>query len=94
MDHHRPTATEKLAIEARLNALLGARTYDSLFLGFECGDIVDGIVHVYARTEYFATRIDAIYRQQIAVAVESVLKRPVTVVNVMPKDFADSPPLR
>ena len=94
MDHHRPTATEKLAIEARLNAMLGAQTYDSLFLGFECGDIVDGIVHVYARTEYFATRIDAFYGRQVAAAVESVLKRPVMVVNVMPKDFADSPPLR
>jgi hypothetical protein len=94
MHHQQPTIVQKRAIEARLNMLLGAQVYDSLFLGFECGDIIDGIAHVYAQTEYFATRIDAVYEQQVALAVESVMKHRVKGVNVIPKDFADYPPLR
>ena len=92
MNYLRPTAIQKLAIEARLNASLGAQDYDRLFLGFECGDIIDGIVHVYARSEYDATRIDAGYCLEVAIAVESITKRAVKLVNVMPKDFADVPP--
>lgn len=91
MTNLRPTLAQKLAIEAKLNSLLGACAYDSLFLGFECGDIIDGIVHVYARSEYCATRIDATYRQHVAVAVQSVVKRVVDGVNVIPKDFTDKP---
>lgn len=94
MHHQQPTTIEKLAIEARLNMLLGAQVYDSLFLGFECGDIIDGIVHAYARTEYFAARIAAVYEQQVAFAVESVMKQRLKGVNIIPQDFADNPPLR
>lgn len=34
-----PTAIEQLAIQARLNFMLGPREYDKLFIDFACGEI-------------------------------------------------------
>ena len=82
-----PTATEKFAIEAKLNMILGAKEYDRLFLGFECGELIGDVVHVYARSEYCAARIDSHYSPHVAVAVESVIGRPVKTVTVLPKNF-------
>ena len=53
-----PTRNQQLAIQAKLNMLLGAETYDGLFLGFECGVIFEDIVHVYVPTEHAASAID------------------------------------
>lgn len=88
---YRPTEAEQLAIKARLNFILGAEEFDRLFLGFECGEIVDQIAHVYTPTEYYAARIDSGYQLHIAVAIESVIKKPIKAVNVFPKNLSDKP---
>jgi hypothetical protein len=44
-----PDSHQQLAIQARLNMLLGAKIYDDLFLGFECGVVFDHTAHVYVR---------------------------------------------
>ena len=87
---YRPTVAEKFAIEARLNMILGAKEYDRLFLGFECGELEGDVVNVYARSEYCALRIDSRYAPHIAVAVQSVIGRPVNAVTVLPKNLLDS----
>ena len=87
---YRPTDAEKFAIEARLNMILGAKEYDRLFLGFECGELKGDVVNVYARSEYCALRIDSHYSPHVAAAVASVIRRPVRTVNVRLKSFSDS----
>jgi hypothetical protein len=51
---YRPSPVEQLAIQARLNFILGPREYDRLFLNFECGEIHGTSVQVFARSEYNA----------------------------------------
>jgi hypothetical protein len=89
---YRPTSIENLAIQARLNFILGARDYDRFFIGFECGHIKDKTAHVFARSEYNADQIGSRYSTHVAIALESVLKRPIKRVNVLPRYFSDSRP--
>jgi hypothetical protein len=84
---YRFSEEENLAVKARLNMLLGAKEYDRLFLGFECGNILGDIAHVYAGSDYLAGRIDSDYTLHIAIAIESVIRRPVKRVNVLPRTY-------
>jgi hypothetical protein len=86
-----PDSHQQLAIQARLNMLLGAKIYDDLFLGFECGVVFDHTAHVYVRNENKAAFIEAHYGWHVSVAVESILKLPIKAVQVLPRDFSDSP---
>jgi hypothetical protein len=88
---YRPSSTENLAIQARLNYILGAEEYDRVFVGFECGHIRDKTAHVFARSEHNAHMIGSHYSTHVAIAVESILKRPITAVRVLPKHVSDSP---
>jgi hypothetical protein len=87
---YRLTSIENLAIQARLNFILGAREYDSLFIGFECGHIQGKTA--FARSEHNARQIGSRYSTHVAIAVESVIKRPIKAVHVLPKHFSDSQP--
>ena len=89
---YRPTSIENLAIQARLNFILGAREYDGLFIGFECGHIQGKTAHVFARSEHNAHQIGSRYSTHVAIAVESVIKRPIKTVHVLPRHFSDSRP--
>jgi hypothetical protein len=46
------TDEENLAVQAKLNFILGAKTYDTYFQGFHCAELSDGIVIAYAKSEY------------------------------------------
>jgi hypothetical protein len=85
-----PDSHQQLAIQARLNMLLGAKVYDELFLGFECGVVFDHTAHVYVDNERKAALIEAHYGWHVSVAVESILKLPIKAVQVLPRDFSDS----
>jgi len=84
------SSEQNLAVQARLNFMLGSRLYDQLFLGFQCGELKDDVLRVFARSEYLALEIAAGYSLHVAIAVESVLKRPVKSVNVLPRGLLDS----
>ena len=84
-----PTRVEQLAIQAKLNMLLGADVYDALFLGFECGVIFEDVVHVYVLSADAAVAIGIAYPQQIAAAVGSVLQLPIRDVHVLPRNYSD-----
>ena len=79
---------ENYAVQAKLNLMLGATEYDSFFLGFECGELVEDIVHVYTRSEYQAAKIETKYTSHVALAVQSIVGRPIKQVNVLPRDFS------
>lgn len=83
-----PSKAQQHAIEAKLNFALGAETYDRLFLGFVCGGVKNGVVDVFVQNEDTAVIVDAEYSWHVAVVVESVLKRPVKRVNVLPRNFS------
>lgn len=84
-----PTPNQQLAIQAKLNMLLGAEVYDALFLGFECGVIFEDTVHVYVPTADAAVAIGIGYPQQVAIAVGSVVSLPIRDVHVLPRNYSD-----
>ena len=72
-------------MEAKLNFALGAETYDRLFLGFVCGDVDNDTV------DSFTAAIVCIgYCWHVAVVVESVMKKSVKCVNVLPKNLSQT----
>jgi hypothetical protein len=85
-----PSKAQQQAIEARLNFALGAETYDRLFLGFVCGGVENDIVEVFVESEDAAAIVGTQYAWHLAVAVESVLKKPVKRVNVLPKSLSQT----
>lgn len=84
-----PARDEQLAIQAKLNMLLGADVYDALFLGFECGVIFEDVVHVYVPSADAAVAIGIAYPQHVALAVASVMKLPISDVHVLPRNYSD-----
>jgi hypothetical protein len=85
-----PSKAQQQAIEAKLNFVLGAETYDRLFLGFICGGVDNDIVEVFVQNENTAAIVGTEYSWHVAVIVESVLKTPVKRVNVLPKNLSET----
>jgi hypothetical protein len=83
-----PTAVEQLAIQARLNFMLGPREYDRLFIDFVCGEIRGQSVQVFARSEHNADEIAQHYAAHVA--IESIVKRPIRSVKVLPRNYSNS----
>jgi hypothetical protein len=88
-EHMLPSRDEQLAIQAKLNFLLGADVYDALFLGFECGVIFEDVVHVYVPGADAAMAIGTAYQRQVALAVASIMKLPISDVHVLPRNYSD-----
>ena len=81
-----------LAMTSRcgLNFALGAETYDRLFLGFICGDVDNDTVDIFVQNEDTAAIVCTGYSWHVAVVVESVMKKPVKCVNVLPKNLSQT----
>jgi hypothetical protein len=77
------TDDQNLAVQAKLNFILGAKTYDTFFQGFHCAELSDGIVTAYARSEYMAAIISAEFSGDIAEAVGSIVGQSVAGVLVL-----------
>jgi len=54
MSEFKPTLHEHLAIEAKLNMLLGAAIYDRLLIGFRVVSVKDGVLLVLVDPENLA----------------------------------------
>jgi hypothetical protein len=85
-----PSKAQQQAIEAKLNFALGAETYDRLFLGFICGDVDNDTVDIFVQNEDTAAIVCIGYSWHVAVVVESVMKKPVKCVNVLPKNLSQT----
>jgi len=83
MTSFRPTKIAQLAIEAKLNLILGAEAYDRVFPGFEVLEVVDGELRAWAPTEYRAAVIDVRYSGMVAWIAQTVFNRPIQRVNVL-----------
>jgi hypothetical protein len=77
--------TQQLAIQAKLNMLLGRAAYDTLFLGVEFSQVSPDVLQVWVRSEYCATQIEARYLAAVVTAAERVLRAPIRYVNVSPR---------
>ena len=86
---NRITKHQQLAVEAKLNMLLGAAEYDRLFMEFQLADLQWGILSVRVKSEH-VEEIQNRYWLHIAIIAESVLKRAVRVLNFLSKDFSGS----
>jgi hypothetical protein len=85
-----PSKAQQQAIEAKLNFALGAETYDRLFLGFVCGDVDNDTVDIFVQNEDTAAIVCTGYSWHVAVVVESVMKKSVKCVNVLPKNLSQT----
>jgi hypothetical protein len=83
MTSFRPTKIGQLAIEAKLNFVLGAEAYDRVFSGFEVLEVVDGELRGWAPSEHQAAVIDVRYSSMVAWIAQTVLNRPIQRVSVL-----------
>lgn len=81
------TREEHFAIEAKLNFMLGVAAYDAVFPGFQIVALENGTLNVFAPTEWSAGLIENRYSYELGMAAESVLRRPVTFINVLPREL-------
>jgi hypothetical protein len=79
----RPTETEQLAIEAKLNLIFGAKVYDRVFLGFEVLALVNDELRGWSPSEHCAAVIDVRYSGMVAWIAQTVFNRPVRRVRVL-----------
>jgi hypothetical protein len=93
MSEFKPTLHEHLAIEAKLNMLLGAAIYDRLLIGFRVVSVKDGVLLVLVDSENLAA-INQKYSMHLAIVVESVLRRAVKSVVLNPKTKSNASPGR
>jgi hypothetical protein len=93
MSEFKPTLHEHLAIEAKLNMLLGAAIYDRLLIGFRVVSVKDGVLLVLVDPENPAA-INQKYSLHLAIIVESVLRRAVKSVVLNPKTKSNASPGR
>jgi hypothetical protein len=83
MASFRPAKIAQLAIEAKLNFVLGAEAYDRVFLGFEILGVVDGELRAWVPSEHRAAVIDVRYSGTVARIAQTVFNRPIHRVSVL-----------
>lgn len=79
------TLAQQQAIEARMNMIAGAEDYDRLFLGFEVGEVHDGLLYVFVKNAEVAAELEAKYSLQFAIVAGPILQRDIQFANVLPK---------
>ena len=84
MSEFKPTPHQHLAVEAKLNMLLGAATYDRLLIGFKVVSVKDGVSARSRRSGQVLPPSAASYCIHLAIVVESVLRRAVKSVALKP----------
>jgi hypothetical protein len=82
----KPTDVQQLAIQARLSMQVGPKVFDSMFAGMEIAQLSQGELRVLVPSQHCANVIERNYPGTLAVIAESILKRPVKSVTVVPKN--------
>ncbi|MGT2501260.1 hypothetical protein ACVOMS_11295 [Bradyrhizobium guangxiense] len=79
------TDVQQQAIQARLNLITGATTYDRLFLGATFDEIAGCILYVFARTEELAAEIEETYALHLSIVAAQITGCKVDFVQVLPE---------
>lgn len=72
---------------ARMALTVGADEFDRLFLGVEFAEVDGDILYVLALNEDLATELEEKYGAHIAAIASRILKRPIDIVMVLPKQL-------
>lgn len=76
---------QQQAIQARMNLIVGAATFDQLFLGATFDEVADKILYVFARTEKLAAEIEENYALHLSIVASQITGAPVEFVQVLPE---------
>lgn len=79
--------SQQLAVQTTLDALMGRREFDRLCAGMHV-HIDNDVLYVFILNENCAAEIEASFSDDLAVAAEQVLGKPVRTVNVLPMDLS------
>jgi hypothetical protein len=79
----RPTESQRLAVEAKLNFIFGAQVYDTVFLGFEVLEVVKDELRGWSPSEHCAAVIEVQHSGKVAWIAQSVFNRPVRRISVL-----------
>jgi len=72
---------------ARIALTVGADEFDRLFLGVEFAEVDGDILYVLALNEDSANELEEKYATHIAAIASHILKRPIDIVMVLPKQL-------
>jgi hypothetical protein len=78
---------QQLAVQTTLDALMGRREFDRLCTGMRV-HMDNDILYVFVSNENCAAEMEASFSDDLAVAAEQVLGKPVRAVNVLPMDLS------
>jgi hypothetical protein len=79
------TYNQDLAIQAKVAQVIGAETFDRVFVGVRFAEIDGPLLYVYARNDEAATEIEDDFSLLIANVASRILKHYVELVVVVPK---------
>ncbi len=77
---------QQLAVQATLDALMGRQQFERLCTGMRV-HIDNDILYVFVSNESCAAEINASFSDDLAVAAEQALGKPVRTVRVLPMDL-------
>ncbi len=72
---------------ARIALTVGAKEFDRLFLGVEFAEVDGDILYALALDEDLAAELEEKYATHIASIASHILKRPIDIVMVLPKQL-------
>lgn len=73
------------AIQARIALIVGAKTFDRLFLGIKFDEADGPLLYVFAQDEPTAAEIEDHFALNISIVASLILKQEIDVVVVLPK---------
>ena len=82
------TPVQDQAIAARMALIVGAPTFDRLFLGIRFAETKGEFLFVFAKDEEAAAEIEDLFSLHIATIASGILKRKVGIVVVLPKELS------
>lgn len=78
------TEVQQQAIQARMSLIVGARTYDRLFLGVTFDEVAEATLYAFARTEELAAEIEETYALHLSIVASQITGATVEFVQVLP----------
>ena len=79
------TLVQNYAITARMAFIVGAETFDRLFLSVEFAAVEGDVLYVYAQSEEVAAELEDKFSLHILVIAAEVLDRDIGIVMFLPK---------
>ncbi|WP_312010432.1 hypothetical protein [Bradyrhizobium cenepequi] len=67
--------------------MVGAGTFDRLFVGVHFDELDGDILFVYVRDEEIAAEVEDKFSLHIQITASEILKREVNIVMILPKQF-------